>query len=150
MSRLLHSRIHQLMWYCWVFIVNLFSLLWSILFLKKICFLLSSGLLFIAESISLGTSGKPTVGFFFDLWHYSLLNNIVTWWTYFVWLTVEELIMNFLEIFFFHCCKRIFIWQKILEIFFRIYLNIIANVSDLKFEYYCEYYPAVLLQVSLK
>ena len=58
--------------------------------------------------------------------------------------------MNFLEIFFFHCCKRIFIWQKILEIFFRIYLNIIANVSDLKFEYYCEYYPAVLLQVSLK
>ena len=33
------------------------------------------------------------------------------------------------------------------------FLNIIVNVnffSDLKFEYYCEYYPKVLLQVSLK
>ena len=32
-------------------------------------------------------------------------------------------------------------------------LNIIVNVnffSDLKFEYYCEYYPEILLQVSLK
>ena len=33
------------------------------------------------------------------------------------------------------------------------FLNIIVNVnffSDLKFEYYCEYYPEILLQVSLK
>ena len=33
------------------------------------------------------------------------------------------------------------------------FLNIIVNVnffSDLKFEYYCEYYPKMLLQVSLK
>ena len=33
------------------------------------------------------------------------------------------------------------------------FLNIIVNVnffSDLKFEYYCEYYPEMLLQVSLK
>ena len=33
------------------------------------------------------------------------------------------------------------------------FLNIIINVkyfSDLKFEYYCEYYPEILLQVSLK
>ena len=32
-------------------------------------------------------------------------------------------------------------------------LNIIVNVnffSDLKFEYYCEYYPEILLQVRLK
>ena len=32
------------------------------------------------------------------------------------------------------------------------FLNIIVNVnffSDLKFEYYCEYYPEILLQVSL-
>ena len=32
-------------------------------------------------------------------------------------------------------------------------VNIIVNVnffSDLKFEYYCEYYPEILLQVSLK
>ena len=33
------------------------------------------------------------------------------------------------------------------------FLNIIVNVnffSDLKFEYYCEYYPEIQLQVSLK
>ena len=33
------------------------------------------------------------------------------------------------------------------------FLNIIVNVNffgDLKFEYYCEYYPEILLQVSLK
>ena len=41
-----------------------------------------------------------------------------------------------------------------LENLFEYYfLNIIVNVnffSDLKFEYYCEYYPKILLQVSLK
>ena len=33
------------------------------------------------------------------------------------------------------------------------FLNIIVNVnffSDLKFEYYCEYYPEIMLQVSFK
>ena len=41
-----------------------------------------------------------------------------------------------------------------LETLFEYYfLNIIVNVnffSDLKLEYYCEYYPEILLQVSLK
>ena len=41
-----------------------------------------------------------------------------------------------------------------LENLFEYYfLNIIVNVnffSDLKFEYYCEYYPKILLQESLK
>ena len=41
-----------------------------------------------------------------------------------------------------------------LETLFEYYfLNIIVNVnffSDLKFEYYCECYPEVLLQVSLE
>ena len=41
----------------------------------------------------------------------------------------------------------------ILENLFQYYfLNIIVNLnffSDLKFEYYCEYYPEILLQVSL-
>ena len=40
--------------------------------------------------------------------------------------------------------------ENLLEYFF---LNIIVNVnffSDLKFEYYCEYYPEILLQESLK
>ena len=66
MSRLLHSTIHQVMWYLWVFIVNLFSLLWSF-FLKKLCFLWFPCLLLIAESISIDTSGKPTVGFFLKI-----------------------------------------------------------------------------------
>ena len=41
-----------------------------------------------------------------------------------------------------------------LETLFEYYfLNITVNVnffSDLKFEYYCEYYPAILLEVSVK
>ena len=44
------------------------------------------------------------------------------------------------------------------EVFCRIYLNIvflniIMNVNffgDLKFEYYCEYYPEILLQERVK
>ena len=42
MSLLLHSTIHQVMWYFWVFILNPFSLLWSIFFLKKTVFSLVS------------------------------------------------------------------------------------------------------------
>ena len=63
MSRLLHSMIHQVMWYFWVFIVNPLSPLWSFFFSRKLCLLLSPCLLLIAESISLDTSGKPTVRF---------------------------------------------------------------------------------------
>ena len=40
--------------------------------------------------------------------------------------------------------------EKLYEYYF---LNIIVNVnffSDLKFEYYCEYYPEILLQVNLE
>ena len=44
--------------------------------------------------------------------------------------------------------------RDFLENLFEFYfLNIIVNVnffSDLKLEYYCEYYPEILLQVSLK
>ena len=39
MSRLLHSTIHQVMWYFWVFIVNPFSILWSFCCSRKLCFL---------------------------------------------------------------------------------------------------------------
>ena len=42
MSRLLYSTIHQVMWYFWVFIVNPFSLLWTIFFLNKTVFPLVS------------------------------------------------------------------------------------------------------------
>ena len=46
------------------------------------------------------------------------------------------------------------IFRDFLETLFEFYLlNIIVNVnffSDLKFKYYCEYYPEILLQVSLK
>ena len=52
----------------WVLIVNQFSLICSIFFLfRKLCFLRSPCLLLIAESISLDTSGKPTVGFFLKI-----------------------------------------------------------------------------------
>ena len=40
--------------------------------------------------------------------------------------------------------------EKLFQYYF---LNIIVNVnffSDLKFEYHCEYYPEILLQVNLK
>ena len=40
--------------------------------------------------------------------------------------------------------------ENLLEYYF---LNIIVNVnffSDLKFEYYCEFYPEILLQGTLK
>ena len=44
--------------------------------------------------------------------------------------------------------------RGILENFIWIlFLNVIVNVnffSDLKFEYYCEYYPEMLVQESLK
>ena len=44
--------------------------------------------------------------------------------------------------------------RAFLENLFEYYfLNIIVNVnffSDLKLEYYCEYYPEILLQVSPK
>ena len=71
---------------------------------------------------------------------------------------VEELMMNFLEIIFILLLQKNFDMAKnirgflenLLEYYF---LNIIVNVnffSDLKFEYYFEYYPEILLQVSLK
>ena len=44
--------------------------------------------------------------------------------------------------------------RSFLETLFQFYfLNIIVDVSffsELKFKYYCEYYPEMLLQVSLK
>ena len=66
--------------------------------------------------------------------------------------------MNFLEIIFILLLQKNFDMAKnirgFLENLFEYYfLNIIVNVnffSDLKFEYYCEYYPEILLQVSLK
>ena len=58
------QSINGMMWYFRVFIVKIFSLLWSIFFSRKLCFLWPSCLLLIAESISLDTSGKPTVGLF--------------------------------------------------------------------------------------
>ena len=67
MSRLLHSAFHQVMLYFWVFIVKPFYLLWSIFFLRKLFFLWSPCLLLMTESISLDTSGKPTMGFFLNI-----------------------------------------------------------------------------------
>ena len=115
MSRLLPSANHQVLWYFWVFIVNT----------RKLCFLWSPCLLLIAELISLDTSGKPTVGFFLKITSPSWIilpisldkrNSIdwllKSWW----WI--------FLKKFSFYCCNRIFMWPKILEVFWWISLNI--------------------------
>ena len=58
----------------------------------------------------------------------------------------------------FYCCKRILIWGNNItgfleNLFEYCFLYTIVNVnffSDLKFEYYFEYYPEILLQESLK
>ena len=71
---------------------------------------------------------------------------------------VEELIINFIEIIFILLLyKKLDMAKNVvgfLENLFKYhFLNTILNVkffSDLKFEYYCEYYPEILLQVSLK
>ena len=63
----LHSIIYRVMWYFWVFIVNPFSLLWTMFFSRKMYFFWSTFLLLIAESISLDTSGKSVVGFSWKL-----------------------------------------------------------------------------------
>ena len=71
-------------------------------------------------------------------------------------LIVEELMINFLEkkkyfivVKGFYMAKNGF-FENLFEYYF---LNFIVNInffSDLKFEYYCEYYLEILLQVSLK
>ena len=87
-------------------------------------FLWSPCLLLITESISLDNFGKPTVAFFLNITFPSWI--ILS-------ISIDELNFNrlqlkswwwiFLKIFFFYCCKRILIWQKILEVFCRIYLS---------------------------
>ena len=125
MSRLLHSTIHQVI-YFWVLIVNPFSLLCSIFFLdRKLCYLRSPGLLLITESISLDTSGKPTVGFFLKITSPSWiilsisldeLNSInwllKSWW----WIFLK---------FYFIVVKEFWYRKKIWEVFCVPYLNII-------------------------
>ena len=66
--------------------------------------------------------------------------------------------MNFLEIIFVLLLWKNFDMAKsirgLLENLFEYYiLNIIVNVNffnDMKFEYYCEYYPEILLKESHK
>ena len=113
MSRLLHSTIHQLMWYFWVFIVHPFSLLWSIFFSRNLCFLWSHCLLLIAESITLDTSGKLTMEFFLKIaspsWIILSISldelNLVDWllksWWWIFW-----------KEFLFYCCKRFWYGKK--------------------------------------
>ena len=127
-SRLLHSTIHHVMWYFWVFIVNPFSLLCSIFFLKKVVFPF--------VSLSLAYRWVSQARYFWQSYRgvfvenpFFLLSNIVNldklnsidWLLISVWLI-------FLKWFLFYCWKIILIWQKILEAFWRIYLNIIFSI----------------------
>ena len=152
MSRLLHSRINQVMWYFCVFIVNPFCLLWSIFFSRELHFPWSPFVLLIAEWICLDTSGEPTVGFFLKITSPSwIILSISLDELHLINLSALHLMMKFLEILLYYC-KKILVWQKIL-VFQYYFLNIIVNVSffsELKFKYYCEYYREMLLQASLK
>ena len=84
-----------------VLIVNPFSLLCSIYFLsRKLCFLRSPCVLLIAESVSLGTSGKPTVGYFLKI-------SSSSWIILSIWLNelnsidwLLKMMINFFEIIF--------------------------------------------------
>ena len=66
-SIMLHSRIHQVMSYFWVFIVNPVFLLWRFFFLKKTVFPLVSLSLSYRLVNQYDTSGKPTVVFFLKI-----------------------------------------------------------------------------------
>ena len=120
MSWLLYSTIHQVMWYFWVFTVDPFSLSLIIFSPRTLCFLWCPCVLLIAESISLDTSGKSKItSSSWIILPISLaeLNSTVDCWRgddEFSWSS-----------FLFYCFKRILIWQTILELFWRIYLNII-------------------------
>ena len=152
MSRLLHSSIHQVMRYFWVFIVNQFFLFMEYFFFsRKLFFLWSPCLLLIAESVILHTSVKPTVEFFLKITSPSLIimsisldelnSNNLTQLTDFS-RADDEFSWNFnllLEINF-DIAKKIrgFLESLLFEYYF---FNIIVNVlifSDVKFEYYCE------------
>ena len=143
-SRLLHSKIHQVMWYFWVFIVNPLSLLCSIFFLKKTLLPL------VASPPAYRWVNQPRYfwqtyyGVFLENYS-SFLNNIVnlTWWLN----SIDWLLKRWWWIFF-----KEYLFYFILFIINKS-LSIIVNVNffnDLKFEYYCEYYPEILLQESLK
>ena len=128
---------------------------------RKLCFLWSPCLLLIAESISLDTSGKPTVEFFLKITSPSwIILSISLDELNLIWLIVEELMMNFLDSrnnFYFMFIKEFWYDKKILELFWRIYLNIIfwillwmltsLVIWNLNIT---EHYPEILLQVSLK
>ena len=132
MSRLLHSTIHQVMWYFWVFTENPFSLLCSVFFSRKLCFLWSPCLLLIAESISLDTSGKPTVGFFLKIASSSCTILSVS---------LDELNSSgwLLKSW----------WWRISLIIFWILLRMSTSLVIWNLNI-TEHYPEILLQVSLK
>ena len=128
MSRLLHSTIHQVMWYFWVFTENPFSLLCSVFFSRKLCFLWSPCLLLIAESISLDTSGKPTVGFFLKISSSSWI--ILS-------ISLNELNSSDWLLKRYYCEEiEILLWMSTSLVIWNL------NIT--------EHYPEILLQVSLK
>ena len=132
MRRLLHSVIHQVMWYYWVFIVNPFSLLWSF-FSRKLSVLWSPCLLLISESFSLDTTSKPIWGFFLRITSPSWivlsisldeLNSIDDCWR-----AYDEF---FWKNFYFIVVKE-FWYGKNITSFFGEFIRILF------FEYYCEW-----------
>ena len=129
-SQLLHSPIHQVILYFWVFIGNSFSLLCGILFLEKTIFLL------VSLSLAYRWVNRPRYfcwtycGVFLENYSY-LLNNIVsvTWWTQFIWLIADDDFSwnNFYLI----VVKYFWYGKKYWRLFGKFIWKLI-------FEYYCE------------
>ena len=124
MGKLFQSTIHQVMWYFWFFTVNPFSLLWSFLFSRKLCFVWSPWVLFVNEPISLDTSGKPASGFFLKITSSSwiILSTSIDGLNSIDWL-LKSSRWIFLK-FYFIVLKEFWYGKKILEVLWRLYLNI--------------------------
>ena len=90
-------------------------------FLSRKLFPSVSFFLLIAEWISLHTYGNLTVGFFLKIASssWTILSNSLDELSSSDWL-LKSWWCIFLKQFLFDCCKRIFKWQKILEVFWRI------------------------------
>ena len=69
MSRLLHSTIHKVMWYFWVFTVNPLSLLWSIFFSQEnfVLFGLLISCLLLSQSASILLVNETCCGVFLKI-----------------------------------------------------------------------------------
>ena len=120
---LLHSTIHQLVQYFWVFIVNSFSYFMEYFFFSKKLFPLVSSPLSHHWVNQIRYFCETYCGVFLEKY---LSYSMILWFSLdkLISLIVEELMISFLEVIFSFYFLFFFI-QRILEGFSRIYLSII-------------------------